>query len=68
MEREDYTNRQGECPRCHSTDLNYLSQETADDEIYYYYRCEECGQEGEERYSLVFQGHKIYTDDDEIEL
>lgn len=69
MDKEDYTNRQGECPKCHSGNLDYDAVEFSDNMCYFPYKCEECGQEGEEWYSMVFSGHNIYTEDgDKIEL
>ena len=70
MKKEDYTNRQGECPRCHSYNLEYQAIEIEGDGMCYYpYKCEDCGQEGEEWYSMEFSGHNVYTEDgDMIEL
>ena len=66
----EYKNEQGFCPKCHSYNLDYGSLEIEDDGMCYYpYKCEDCGQEGEEWYRLDFQGHNIYTEDgDVIEL
>ena len=69
MKKEDYKNEQGLCPKCGGGRLNYLSQDTDSNMIWYFYKCEDCGQEGEEWYRLEFQGHNIYTEDgDVIEL
>ena len=62
----EYTNEQGICPRCKGWNLNYMSQETADDQIYYYYECEDCGQKGEEWYKLEFVGHNVIKEDGEV--
>jgi len=68
-EPEEYANRQGECPKCHSTRLDYGAIRHFDDASYFPYKCKDCGQEGEEWYNLQFIGHNIYTEDgDVIEL
>ena len=69
MNKEDYMNRQGVCPKCGEIGLVYQPIEYIDDMCYFPYKCKECGQEGEEWYRLEFQGHNIYTEDgDVIEL
>ena len=65
-EPEEYANRQGECPKCHSTRLNYGAIRHFDDASYFPYKCKDCGQEGEEWYDLQFIGHNIYTEDGEV--
>lgn len=66
MDKEDYKNEQGYCPKCHSLNLNYQPIEYVDSMGYYPYKCEECGQEGEEWYNLVFAGHNVITEDGEV--
>lgn len=69
MKKEDYKNEQGYCPKCHTLNLDYQPIEYVDGMCYYPYKCEECGQEGEEWYSMVFAGHNVITEDgDVIEL
>ena len=69
MREEDYTNEQGLCPKCKSGNLDYFSQDTDSDMIWYCYKCKDCGQQGEEWYRLEFQGHNVITEDgDVIEL
>ena len=69
MNKEDYMNRQGECPRCGEISLDYQPIKYTDDMCYYPYKCKHCGQEGEEWYRLEFQGHNVITEDgDYIEL
>lgn len=69
MDKEDYTNRQGECPKCHGYNLDYEPIDFSDNSVFFRYKCGDCGQEGEEWYSLEFQGHNVYTEDgDKIEL
>lgn len=46
--------------------VNSDGSQNSDEMCYYPYKCEECGQEGEERYRLDFQGHNVITDDGEI--
>lgn len=69
MDKGDYINRQGICPKCGEISLDYDTIRYTDEMCYYPYKCEKCGQEGEEWYHLEFQGHNIYTEDgDMIEL
>lgn len=65
-EPEEYANRQGECPKCHSTRLDYGAIRHFDDASYFPYKCKDCGQEGEEWYDLQFIGHNIYTKDGDV--
>lgn len=66
MKKEDYTNEQGLCPKRKSGNLDYFSQDTDSDMIWYCYKCKDCGQEGEEWYRLDFQGHNIYDENGEM--
>lgn len=69
MDKGNYQNRQGECPKCGSMNLDYQAIKYEDEMCYYPYKCEDCGQEGEEWYRLEFNGHNVITDDgDVIEL
>lgn len=69
MNRDDYINRQGECPKCGGYNLDYGAIQYTDEMCYYPYKCKKCGQEGQEWYRLEFQGHNIFTEDgDEIIL
>lgn len=69
MKYENYRNEQGVCPKCGGGSLDYEAARFEDDMCYFPYTCEECGQEGEEWYSLDFQGHNIITEDGEtVEL
>lgn len=63
MEKEDYTNEQGYCPKCHSYNLDYQPVDFEDTMCSFRYKCEDCGQEGEEWYNLVFAGHNVITED-----
>lgn len=50
---------QGKCPTCGSGDLNYGVLEPVDEMIYYPFTCENCGEEGQEFYSMDFIGHNL---------
>ena len=54
MNKEDYKNEQGCCPKYEDSMCCYL------------YKCEDCGQEGEEWYRLEFVGHNVITEDGDI--
>ena len=66
MNKEDYVNEQGVCPKCGEHQLKYDSIRYTDDLCWYPYRCEACGQQGEEWYRLEFQGHNVITEDGDI--
>ena len=61
-----YKNEPGECPRCSSYELDYEPVRVEGNMAYYRYTCNNCGQEGEEWYSLEFEGHNIYDENGEI--
>ena len=48
MNKENYMNKQGVCPKCGGYNLDYQAIKYADEMCYYPYKCEDCGQEGEE--------------------
>lgn len=66
MKKDGYINEQGRCPKCGEFSLDYGSVEFRDNMCYFPYKCSNCKQEGEEWYSLDFQGHNIYTEDGEV--
>lgn len=66
MNKDGYQNRQGECPKCGSLNLDYQAIKYEGEMCYYPYKCEDCGQEGEEWYRLEFNGHNVITDDGDI--
>ena len=69
MNKEDYKNEQGKCPKCGGFNLDYQVIQYTDSMCYYPYKCEDCGQEGEEWYSMEFAGHNVYDESGEcIEL
>lgn len=55
------SNEVGTCPHCGSDDLVYESMVYEGDSLYYPFKCQECDLEGEEWYSLEFQGHNVKT-------
>lgn len=66
MNKEDYMNEQGYCPKCHGYNLDYQPVEFEDTMVVFPYKCKDCGQEGEEWYNLEFAGHNIYKDNGEM--
>ena len=67
MNKEDYKNEQGYCPKCGKMSLDYQPVRHTDDMMCYFpYKCEDCGQEGEEWYRLEFVGHNVITEDGEV--
>ena len=69
MEKDNYTNEQGICPKCGEISLDYQAIKYTDEMCYYPYKCEKCGQQGEEWYRMEFNGHNVITEDgDVIEL
>lgn len=69
MDKREYKNEQGHCPKCGGYNLDYQTIQYADGMCYYPYKCEGCGQEGEEWYHMEFNGHNVITKEgDLIEL
>ena len=66
MNKEDYKNEQGVCPKCGGMNLDYQPMKYEDSMCYYPYKCEDCGQVGEEWYRLEFAGHNVITEDGDI--
>lgn len=66
MKKEDYMNKQGICPKCQSYNLDYQPVDFTDTMCYYRYKCEDCGQEGEEWYNMEFAGHNVYDENGEM--
>lgn len=55
----------GECPRCGSHGLSYETPgHWHAGEYVYPYRCEKCGANGLERYSLTFEGYSVVESND----
>lgn len=61
-----YTNEEGHCPKCGEANLDYGSLELEGNMCYYPYKCDSCGQEGEEWYSMSFAGHNVYDENGEL--
>lgn len=62
-----FTNEQGHCPKCDSTNLDYGAVRFEDGEMCYFpYACNDCKQEGEEWYKLSFEGHNVYTENGDL--
>lgn len=53
------SNKEGVCPFCGSKDLDYGCMEPEDDMVYYPWTCSHCGHEGEEWYTMKFDGHMV---------
>ena len=69
MKKEELTNKQGICPRCGEIIDNYQEIQFEGDMCYFPWHCDNCGLEGEEWYSLEFNGHNIIDENgEEIEL
>lgn len=69
MENEvkDYKNEMGYCPKCKEQNLEYGAIELEGDYgAYFPYKCNNCGLEGEEWYSMEFVGHNIYDENGEV--
>lgn len=60
---EFVSNKQGYCPVCNSSQLNYGSVELEWDMMYYPWECADCGAEGEEWYNVSFNGHNVADKD-----
>lgn len=61
-------NEQGLCPKCESNNLDYGCVQFDGNMCYFPYICAECGTQGEEWYSMEFEGHNIKTENDLIEI
>lgn len=66
MDTKDFINRQGYCPRCEHLNLDYGSPRFEDTMVYFPWKCKDCGLEGEEWYSMNFQGHNVYDEEGNI--
>lgn len=69
MDTKDFTNEQGYCPRCQGNNLDYQAVDFVELMAYFRWTCEDCGLEGEEWYSMNFQGHNVFDEEgNSIEL
>lgn len=63
------SNKQGFCPVCNEQDLEYGSAEfEGDNMLYFPWECKSCGADGEEWYSMSFEGHNVNTDEGSVEV
>ena len=62
-EESTYSNKQGVCPKCGESNLEYESIRLEGEMAYFPYKCNNCGQEGEEWYSMEFAGHNVYDEE-----
>lgn len=58
------SNKNGYCPLCNSTNLDYDNIEIEGEAVYYPYKCKDCGTEGEEWHLLNFIGHSVYDEEE----
>lgn len=66
MKEEYKSNEQGKCPKCNGMNLDYQPVDFEDNMLYFRWKCEDCGQEGEEWYRMDFQGHNVYDEEGNI--
>ena len=50
----------GKCPKCGSMYLDYGTLVDRYHYVYYPFKCEDCGTEGEERYNTEFDDMVVY--------
>ena len=65
---ETESTRAGACPNCGSNNLSYNSRETYDDDVEYPYQCDDCDFVGGEVYALVFVGHNIFNEEEQVHI
>lgn len=56
------SNSEGRCPFCDSYNMEYGSLEFEGDLCYFPWTCRNCGHEGQEWYSMCFEGHNVITE------
>ena len=57
------SNEQGVCPFCDNNGvLDYEPTEFQGDMCFFRWKCANCGHEGEEWYSMCFEGHNVYDE------
>lgn len=54
---EDGDGEVGVCPVCGNEDLTFDGMRAEGDLNIYPWKCDECGAEGEEQYTVTFNGH-----------
>ena len=69
IDKNNLVNKMGVCANCKEQDLEYGTIQLEGESAYFPYKCNNCGLEGEEWYSMEFTGHNIYNENgDCIEL
>ena len=69
FEVEELENVQGWCPICKEECLDYGEVVFEGESCYFPWKCDECGLEGREWYSLSFVGHSVYDENgNDIEI
>ena len=56
-----FMHRQGVCPKCNSSNLNYNDSGVEDEQFYYGWDCADCEASGKEWYALIFEEHTVET-------
>ncbi len=55
-------NKEGICPACGESNLEYGEMVLDEDNLFFPYKCDNCGTKGEEWYHLDFSGHRFYDE------
>lgn len=66
IKKENLKNSVGVCPNCKENSLDYGSIQLEGECAFFPYKCENCGLEGEEWYSMEFIGHNVYDENGEL--
>jgi predicted RNA-binding Zn-ribbon protein involved in translation (DUF1610 family) len=57
------------CPVCGTNNLLWRNSERFDNNVIAYdYKCGNCGAEGTEFYTMTFDGHSVYLDDENVDV
>lgn len=67
-QKNELLNKQGYCPYCKKNNLEYVEVQFEGEDLYFPWRCKDCGLEGQEWYHLSFEGHNIETEEGTISL
>jgi len=63
MKADESKERQGDkdgvCPKCGKTSLDYGNTEIDGEYIFYEWTCADCGADGRSDYKMVFEGHTV---------
>lgn len=66
IDENNLENSMGVCPYCKEQDLEYGAIQLEGECAYFPYKCNNCGLEGEEWYSMEFTGHNVYDENGEL--